>query len=379
MGIDVATLQENWQRVAAHGDDVPAYFYAHLFHHNPGYRDLFPVFMATQRDRLVAALGAVVANCGNLDPVLPTLRGLGRDHRKFAVHAEHYPQVGASLLATLEYFSGDAWTPELAEQWAAAYGLVSTTMIAAAEEAATRAPAWWDAKVVEHERRRFDIAVLTLQITGDELPYRPGQSVYVETELRPRQWRPYSPANAAQVNGTIDLHVRAVPGGWVSGALVRELGKGDVLRIGAPLGQMTLDSVDGRRDLLLLAGGTGLAPLKAIVEQLTDERARAGRRAHLYVGARTAEELYDLAALTELAARQPWLTVVAATSHDETYPGVHGQICDVAARHGPWTNHEVFIAGSPAMVNATCARMRTLGVPEPQLHRDPFTGFGGDA
>ena len=62
---------------------------------------MFPPSMAAQRDRLVAALGAVVANVDNLDAAVPFLQGLGRDHRKFAVEPGHYPAVGASLLALL--------------------------------------------------------------------------------------------------------------------------------------------------------------------------------------------------------------------------------------------------------------------------------------
>ncbi len=377
MGLDTQLLKDNWALVAAHGDDVPAFFYAHLFFHTPDYREMFPILMATQRDRLVAALGVVVSNVDTLELVVPILQGLGRDHRKFAVSTEHYPQVGRSLLATLAYFSGDSWTPALAGQWAAAYGLVSDTMIAAADAAEATAPPWWEAKVVEHERRTHDLAVLRLQVTP-ELPYVAGQAVSVETPLRPRLWRPYSPACAPRADGVIELHVRSVAGGQVSGALVRELAVGDVLRIGAPFGQMTLDAAEPGRDLLLVAGSTGLAPLKALVDQLQDERVRGGRQAALFVGARTTEELYDRQALESLASRLPWLTVVEAASDDEFFDGPRGQIDEIVARRETWASHEAYIAGPPAMVDATAKRMRSLGVPGERIHRDDFTSFKGD-
>ena len=63
---------------------------------------MFPIQMTGQRDKLVAALGAVVSNVDELDTVIPLLEQLGRDHRRFAVITEHYTAVGASLLATLK-------------------------------------------------------------------------------------------------------------------------------------------------------------------------------------------------------------------------------------------------------------------------------------
>lgn len=375
MELNTELLKRTWELVAANGDDVPAFFYAHLFFHNPETRDMFPVSMAAQRDKLVAALGAVVSNVDNLEPVIPIIEALGRDHRKFAVRAEHYPQVGKSLLATLAYFSGNAWTDDHAEQWATAYDLVSKTMVAAADAAVT-SPPWWEGKVIERERRTHDLAVLRFQVTP-ELPYAAGQAVYVETALRPRLWRPYSPANAPKTDGTLELQVRSVAGGQVSGALVRELAVGDVVRIGAPFGPMTLAAGEAGRDLLLIGGSTGLAPLRALIDELRDDRLRVGRRVHLFHGARTEEELYDRGALAELSERLPWLTVTMATSDDEFFGGEHGSIGDVAARAGAWFGHEVYVAGPPAMVEATSELMQAQGVPPARIHRDDFTGMWG--
>ena len=75
---------------------------------------MFPVSMANQRDKLVAALGQVISRVDDLDSVVPVLQQLGRDHRKFAVVRDHYPAVGQALLATLEHFSGSDWTPDVA-------------------------------------------------------------------------------------------------------------------------------------------------------------------------------------------------------------------------------------------------------------------------
>jgi NAD(P)H-flavin reductase/hemoglobin-like flavoprotein len=335
-------MRANFAKAAAAGDEAPLYFYSHLFLSHPETRKLFPVSMAHQRDRLFQALGDVVARVDDLDALVPILQQLGRDHRKFGTVAEHYPAVGASLLATLRHFD-DGWNADLAGDWTAAYQLVAQVMIEAAESASDQ-PAWWDAEVVAHERRTFDVAVLRLRPRA-EVDYLPGQSISLETELRPRLWRYYSPANAPRPDGQLEIHVKARDGGPVSSALVRQVGVGDVLRLGPPLGHLTLNA-ESDRDLLLVAGGMGLAPVKALVDQV----ARQGppRRVDLFVGARIEDQLYDRADLDRLARENPWLTLTYAVSDDKESELEHGDIGDVVVRHGPWLSRDAYVAGPPA-------------------------------
>src|SRR4051795_4136335 len=328
--MDAPRLQDSFGQVAAAGDEVPLYFYSHLFLTHPETRGMFPATMAAQRDRLVGALLRVVGNVHQVETVVPYLQQLGSDHRKYAVAPQHYPFVGASLLATLEHFLGEDWTPDLAADWAAAYGLVAQVMIDAATQSEDSAPAWWDAEVVGHERRGPGIAVVNVR-TEQPLPYRPGQSVSVQSPLAARMWRYFSPANAPRNDNTLEFHVRAIDGGWVSPALVHATAKGDVLRLGPPVGNgLSLDE-SSDADLLLLAGGTGLAPLRAIVEQLDGRRQR--RSVDLYVGARTEDELYDLPALRQLQERNRWLSVVPVVATGGS-PGLAiGQPPQVGVRH----------------------------------------------
>jgi NAD(P)H-flavin reductase/hemoglobin-like flavoprotein len=387
---DVARLKESWSAVARHGDEVPLFFYSNLFLTHPETRDMFPVSMAGQRDKLVTALGRIVSNVDNLDELVPFLRQLGRDHRKFTVVAEHYPAVGASLLATLEHFLGPEWTPELAADWTAAYGLVAKVMVEAAQDAATSSPPWWEAQVVSHERRAVDIAVMRLRPT-QPLPYRAGQAIAIESDLRPRLWRYYSPANApglteaggaggpgdGELPGEIELHVRLVVGGSVSAALVQALQVGDVLRLGAPVGQGLTLTPRSSGDLLLVAGGTGLAPLRALVEQLILEQA-AGvdevrpRQVCLFVGGRTERDLYDLPALLRLARDHGWLEVIPVVSDDLSYPGERGMAVEAALRHGPWVDPQVYVCGSPEMVAGSVERLSSAGIPLTSIHVDDF-------
>src|SRR5690606_3816198 len=119
----------------------------------------------------------------------------------------------------------------------------------------------------------------------------------------------YSIANAPRPDGTLSLHVRAQPGGWVSGALVRHSRPGDTLLLGPAAGAMTLDPASAR-GLLLIGAGTGLAPMKALAEQA----AANGRETCLLVGARTADDLYDLPDLRRLEGASETLRVVPVLS-----------------------------------------------------------------
>jgi NAD(P)H-flavin reductase/hemoglobin-like flavoprotein len=364
--VDIPAMRANFAKAAATGDEAPLYFYSHLFLSHPETRQLFPVSMAHQRDRLFSALGDVVARVDDLDALVPILQQLGRDHRKFGTVAAHYPAVGASLLATLEHFD-DQWTPELAKDWTEAYTLVAEVMIAAADEAAGQ-PAWWEADVVGHHRRTIDVAVLQVR-PRTRYDYHAGQSISLETDLRPRLWRYYSPANAPRPDGLMELHVKARDGGPVSTALVRRVAVGDVLRLGPPMGHLTL-SADSDRDLLLIAGGLGLAPMKALVDQV----ARHGppRRVDLFLGFRTEDHVYDAADLRRLQQENPWLTVTIAVSDDKISSLEHGDIGDVVLRHGPWQSREVCVAGPAPMVDDTVSRLLQHGVPQQRLHSEVF-------
>jgi NAD(P)H-flavin reductase/hemoglobin-like flavoprotein len=365
--LDVQRLKDSFARAAMHGDAVPLFFYSDLFLRHPEIRDLFPVSMAAQRDRLVHALATIVSEVDRLDELSGYLRGLGREHRKFGAITEHYPAVGTSLLAMLAHFNGPDWSPELAADWRAAYEGVARIMIEAAADDAGHRPACWEGTVVAHELRRFDIATFRVATT-EPLEYLPGQSVSMESPERPRIWRFYSVANAPRVDQTMDFHVRMIDGGTLSMVLTRGLAVGARLRIGAPVGTLTYE--ESGRDVLLVAGSTGLAPLKAIAEQIS--WLRDPPRVHLLFGARTADGLYDLADLEKMAAGCPWLTVIPAVSHEPGFPGERGMVHEVLTRAGNWREHDVYASGPTPMVEATVTQLTALGVPLGQIHVEDY-------
>jgi NAD(P)H-flavin reductase/hemoglobin-like flavoprotein len=367
--LDVAGLRKNFADVAAHGDEVPLFFYADLFIKHPEVRDMFPISMEAQRGHLVDALVKIVSSVDSSSDLTAFLQGLGRDHRKFGAVSEHYEAVGASLLATLEYFSGPSWTPELKSDWAAAYDLIGSVMIAAARADEELRPPWWRGMVVAQERRSYDVTVLHVQ-PEPVLEYAAGQSVAIECPSRPRLWRYYSMASAPRQDGLLEFHIRLIDGGAVSMALTSQTTVGTELRLGPPVGVLTLPEPGTERDLLLIAGSTGLAPLKAIVDQLTTRPKPPS--VHLFFGARKADGLYDLDSLQKLAAEHPWLTVIPAVSSDSRFTGETGSLPDVVARHGDWSGHDAYLAGPSELVQDTVDRLTAAGVPKDQIHIEDF-------
>ena len=383
MSWEARVIKETLTWLEPVADEAAAYFYGRLFAAEPRLRALFPPAMDVHRRRLVGALtafawslggartgdeggggdqdGAEAGGGGAGGMPLEALDRLGRDHRRYGVLPEHYPAFGAALIATLRRFGGPCWTPEAEAAWTSLYRAATEAMTAAAARDARQQPAWRVAEVTGHERRAADLAVLTLR-PDHPLPYRPGQHVHVQVARWPRIWRPYSLAGAPRPDGTLRLHVRAVPGGWVSGTLVRYTRSGDSVLLGDAHGRMVLDPAS-RRDLLLVAGGTGLAPLKALAERIAESD--RDRSVHLLAAARTEEDLYDLPDLRRLAAAHPGLRVVPVVGG-----GLRGTAPAVLADVPGLEEREVYVAGPPGMVRSTVGALQRLGVPPARVHHE---------
>ncbi|MEV4530392.1 globin domain-containing protein [Streptosporangium sp. NPDC049304] len=369
MSLNPRLVKESFAVVEPVADKAAAYFYGRLFAENPQLRAMFPPAMNVQRDRLFSALTRTVWSLDSPDGMASFLGQLGRDHRKYGVIPEHYTAVGNALLATIRRFAAEVWNAEIEAAWVAAYTAAANLMIESAQSDAGVSPAWWPAEVIDHELRTPDIAVITLR-PGQELPYAPGQYVNVQTARWPRVWRAFSIANAPRDDNTIRLHVRAVTGGWVSTTLVKHTRIGDTVTLGPAIGTMVPS--DSGRDILCVAGGTGLAPIKAILEHLID----SGRRPniHLLYGARTAAELYDLTDLLRMESAFPWLRVLPVVSEERGYAGMRGRLSEVMERFHSWADHEAYVCGPVAMVNETVRRLQRDGMPLAHIHRDTVEG-----
>ncbi|GAA2184922.1 globin domain-containing protein [Micromonospora lupini] len=372
--MNIDGLRRSWSLLVEQGDQAPLYFYSTLFAASPEIREMFPTNMAGQRERLFTALGHTVASIDQLPRITEYLKSLGRDHRKFAVRADQYPLLGRALAATFQHFLGPEWTRELADDWGRAFTMIAQIMIDAAAESERTSPPWWVGEVIAHERRTFDVAVLTLR-PSYLLPFTPGQSISLSHSAS-RAWRYYSPANAPRPDGTIELHVRATPGGLVSSRLVYGTTVGDQLYLAAPVGERLALAQAGDRDLVLLAGGTGWAPLKALVEQVAIEGGQ--RQVSLYVTARSRGDLYDSAYLTEASTHYRWLTVRHLIEPLPGGNGLGGLLGTQEVASGGWRDRHVYLCGGDSMVKATLDSLRDAGFHEGQLHHEGLsTGWYG--
>ena len=128
----ITQVQESFAKVAPISETAAQLFYGRLFEIAPDVRPMFPQDMTEQRKKLMATLAVVVNSLHKLDAVLPAASALAKRDVGYGVTAAQYPVVGSALLWTLEQGLGDAWTPQLAQSWTAAYGTVSNYMVSEA-------------------------------------------------------------------------------------------------------------------------------------------------------------------------------------------------------------------------------------------------------
>jgi NAD(P)H-flavin reductase/hemoglobin-like flavoprotein len=362
-------IKDSFAYMAENSEAAMEYFYARLFVHYPEMRPMFPHAMRDHRERVFASLARIVWTFDSPDSLAACLSDLGRRHRKFGVKARHYEPFLAVLADTVRHFTGHHWSDSTQAAWETALGRATKVMLAAADEDAARQPSWWIGEIVRHDQRRPDLAVMTIR-PDQPLRYVPGQYVAVQVPRWPRLWRNFSIANAPRENGLIDLHVRAVRGGLVSGSLVHNTRPGDTVLLGRAQGEMTVPA-ELDRDLLCIAGGTGLAPLKAIIEGVL----RGGgpfwrRKITLWFGARTEQDLYDLPDLRVLESICPGLKVIPVVSHQKDFIGMKGMLSDVIAHCANCEDREIFISGPDRMVRETARRLaRRIG--EGRIRHDP--------
>lgn len=370
---EIALIRASVDVVAPHVAALPEHFYGVLFSRYPSARGLFPPEMDVQHDRLVRALLLIVDLVDDPRNLVRFCADLGRDHRKFGTESAHYAAVGECLLATLAHFAGPAWTEDVATAWARAYAAVAQAMDHAATADAAERPAVWNAEIVHHRSYGPGLAEITVR-TDQPYAYRGGQFVSMETPWWPKVWRYFSPAGAPRGDGTITFHVRAVPGGRISTALVHQASVGDVVRLGPALGDMVLDP-RSTRGVVCVAGGTGLAPIRALIEQAALDGVQ--RRIDLFVGARTAAEFHGLDDLRRLSRQHRWLDIRAAVSDDVApvgggrMPG-GSQLLRVLAESGPWQDCDAYLSGPGPMMIAAGRVLGRGGVPLERFHHDPF-------
>ncbi|MBE1160290.1 2Fe-2S iron-sulfur cluster-binding protein [Dyella acidiphila] len=218
-----------------------------------------------------------------------------------------------------------------------------------------------------------DVIGLHLQPAQGELRlnWLPGQ--YLDVLLDDGRRRPFSIANGPQADGVIELHVRHVLGGGFTSWVSDVLREGDTLPIEGPLGTF-VPREDSERPMVFMAGGTGFAPVKAIVEHFL---ALGTRRAiEVYWGARNREDLYLQPLAEGWAAQAHRLRFHAVLSDPQQAQaaGIRAGLVHEAVLHDQpdLAGHDVYMSGPPPMIDAGRRLFVEAGLPEDRLYYDSF-------
>ena len=203
----------------------------------------------------------------------------------------------------------------------------------------------------------------------------PGQYVELWQPDADHLSRSYSIANAPDGSGRIELHIRRVAGGRFTDWVFETMQPGDVLRARGPLGAFTMRSAPDV-PLLFVAGGTGFAPIHALVEQ--QARFQPGRDMVLVWGMRAAEQFYALDEIAALAAAAPGLRIVLAAEEGawpEPTQGITvktGTVVDALAGETLVAGRDIYAAGPPMLLRALSAELKRRGVASGRVHIDSF-------
>jgi CDP-4-dehydro-6-deoxyglucose reductase len=232
-------------------------------------------------------------------------------------------------------------------------------------------------RVLSLEKPAADVAVLRLQLPANQnLQYRAGQ--YVEFILQGGARRSYSMANAPHRLGSppaIELHVRHMPGGRFTDHVFGAMKEKDILRMEGPYGSFFLRE-ESSKPVVLLASGTGFAPIKAIIEQM--QHKAITRPAVLYWGARRRADLYMHDWAVQAAAEMPnlrYVPVLSEASAEDAWEGRTGFVHQAVMQDFPsLSGHQVYACGAPVMV-ASAERdfVAQCGLPADEFFADSFT------
>lgn len=229
-------------------------------------------------------------------------------------------------------------------------------------------------RVSKLEKLSHDVMQITLQLPANErLQYRAGQ--YIEFMLKDGKRRSYSMANAPHQDEHITLHVRHMPGGLFTDQVFSTMKERDILRFEGPQGSFFLRE-DSDKPIVLLASGTGFAPVKALVEHL--QFLKSERRVSLYWGGRRPADLYMDSLCREWAAQLPnfnYVPVVSDAMPEDQWQGRSGLVHQAVMQDLPdLSGYQVYACGAPVMVAAAQSDfVKQCGLPAEEFFADSFT------
>jgi CDP-4-dehydro-6-deoxyglucose reductase len=228
-------------------------------------------------------------------------------------------------------------------------------------------------RVEKKEKVSHDVMVLTLKLPAQErLQFLAGQ--YIDILLKDRARRSFSIANAPHQDGFIELHLRQIPGGHFTNFVFNEMRDRAILRFEGPLGSFFLRE-DSDKPIIFMAGGTGFAPIKAVIEHAFFTH--IDREMVLYWGCRSREDLYMAELPAQWAREHPSFTFIPVLSEpkaEDNWQGrtglVHQAILDDFEN---LSGYQVYACGAPIMIEVGQAAFAQKGLPEDEFFADSFT------
>lgn len=273
------------------GEALTQHFYKRMFSHNP---EVAPFFNPThqqagsQQQALAAALCAYAANIDNLEVLSNAVESIAQKHASLLIKPEHYPIVGANLLASIKELLGEAATDEIIDAWKQAYDFLAHIMIGREaqiyQEHATKLHGWEGFKSFKVLRTENESSIITsfylCPVDGQAVPtYKPGQYITVRvpgphgyTTMRNYSLSDKPERHYFRISVKRETDEEAnTQNGYVSNMLHDQIKVGDTLEIAPPCGEFYLDlETKHDRPLVLLAAGIGITPILSILKAALD-------------------------------------------------------------------------------------------------------------
>jgi Na+-transporting NADH:ubiquinone oxidoreductase subunit F len=234
------------------------------------------------------------------------------------------------------------------------------------------------AQVVEMSDLTYDIKQVTLKLLEpSDITFAAGQ--YIQLEVPPYEltdepiYRAYSISSVPAETGRIELEIRYVPNGICTTYVHKHLKVGDPVTLNGPYGEFRLNPSD--REIICVAGGSGMAPIKALLLEM--ERAKNPRPCRYFFGARAKRDLFLVGRMREFEKTLPNFRFIPALSAPESgdqWEGETGLITEVVNRQvGDASQAEAYLCGSPLMIDACIPVLRAKGMPESNIFFDKFS------
>lgn len=228
-------------------------------------------------------------------------------------------------------------------------------------------------RVQRLEKLSHDVMAMYLKLPSNErMQFIAGQ--YVDFLLKDGKRRAFSLANAPHKDELLELHLRLIPGGKFTEYVFQEMQEKTIMRLEGPLGSFYLRE-DSDKPIIFIAGGTGFAPIKGIIEHMLHHRMQ--RPINFYWGARSLQDLY----LPELP--KQWISeyqnftyipVLSEPLAQDQWQGRTGLVHEaVLADHADLSGYQVYCCGNPQMVEAAHLAFQKHGMPESEFFSDAFT------